>query len=164
MINKLFKNNWYNIAIFLFIAIFFIVDRFLKNLALKKGSEESINLFFNNFYFNFQANENIAFSLPIPNNLAIIIASFLVVLLISCLVYLFLKKISNKLPIFLLFTIILGAISNLLDRYLYGYVVDYLNLTWFTVFNLADVMISLSAFVWIFLIIFKKDKEFFDYF
>jgi lipoprotein signal peptidase len=37
--------------------------------------------------------------------------------------------------------IILGATSNLADRFQYGYVIDYFDLKYFTVFNLADVLI-----------------------
>ena len=40
-----------------------------------------------------------------------------------------------------LFAIIMGAASNLFDRLKYGYVIDYLDLKYFTVFNLADAMI-----------------------
>ena len=41
----------------------------------------------------------------------------------------------------LLTFIIFGAISNMLDRLKYGFVIDYLDLKYFTVFNMADVMI-----------------------
>jgi len=59
------------------------------------------------------------------------------------LVYYFLyviKKGEEKNAMYL-FLVILGALSNLLDRLKFGYVVDYLDLRYFTVFNLADVMI-----------------------
>ncbi len=42
---------------------------------------------------------------------------------------------------------ITGAISNIIDRLSYGYVIDYLSLRYFTVFNLADVMISSGAII-----------------
>ena len=62
--------------------------------------------------------------------------------LIITIIYLILNKIGQKLTIILLTTILFGAISNILDRFSYGYVVDYLELKYFTVFNLADMMIS----------------------
>lgn len=43
-----------------------------------------------------------------------------------------------------LFAIIMGAASNLFDRLKYGYVVDYLDLKYFTVFNLADMIIVMG--------------------
>jgi len=37
--------------------------------------------------------------------------------------------------------VLAGASSNLFDRFKYGFVIDYFDLRYFTVFNLADVMI-----------------------
>jgi signal peptidase II len=51
--------------------------------------------------------------------------------------------------------IILGAISNLFDRFRFGFVIDYFDLKYFTVFNLADMMITLS----IFILLFKEIKR-----
>ncbi|MBU1778489.1 signal peptidase II, partial [Patescibacteria group bacterium] len=45
-----------------------------------------------------------------------------------------------------MFFIIFGAISNLTDRLEYGYVIDYFSLKYFTIFNLADVMIVIGVF------------------
>jgi lipoprotein signal peptidase len=45
----------------------------------------------------------------------------------------------------------LGALSNALDRLIYGYVIDYLDVLNFTVLNIADILISLSAFILILL-------------
>ena len=45
--------------------------------------------------------------------------------------------------------IILGAFSNLLDRLLFGYVIDYLNLHFWPVFNLADVMVVVGVALYI---------------
>ena len=59
--------------------------------------------------------------------------------LICQLLYLSIKK--DYIKAWLLLAIIFGAISNLFDRIKYGYVIDYLDLKYFTVFNLADVMI-----------------------
>lgn len=46
--------------------------------------------------------------------------------------------------------LIFGAILNFTDRIKFGYVVDYFDLKYFTVFNVADVMITTSI---VFLII-----------
>ena len=52
--------------------------------------------------------------------------------------------------------IILGAAGNLFDRLKYGYVIDYLDLKYFTVFNLADAMIVAGAVLLLFNINNKK--------
>ena len=57
----------------------------------------------------------------------------------------------------ILFFTILGASSNFYDRLKYGFVVDYLDLKYFTVFNVADAMISLSVLFMAYLLIFKGD-------
>jgi signal peptidase II len=55
-----------------------------------------------------------------------------------------------------------GALGNLIDRILYGYVVDFLSFHWneyyFPAFNLADSAITCGAFLLI-LDSFKKDKH-----
>ena len=56
--------------------------------------------------------------------------------------------------------IIIGAISNLLDRILYKGVVDFINIEWFTVFNIADIYISLGvAWILIFELFINKKHE-----
>ena len=53
---------------------------------------------------------------------------------------------------FLLF----GAISNLIDRYSHGFVIDYLEIKNLTIFNLADAMITVPT---IFLLIYTLKNE-----
>jgi len=50
--------------------------------------------------------------------------------------------------IFFLSLIIAGAISNLIDRLNGGEVIDYINLFFWPVFNLADAMIVIGALLW----------------
>lgn len=61
-----------------------------------------------------------------------------------------------------LILILVGAISNLLDRFFYKGVVDYINILNLTNFNLADIYIFLG--VIIYLIKIKKPRGFFNYF
>lgn len=131
-----------NIAIAFVIAIFFIADRYLKNLAL--AHQNSKELIGNLFTFNFAPNYFIAFSLPISGKI-LEIAIFL--LIISMIIFLFhLLREKNKTTFILgLTAIILGSISNFIDRLGHGYVIDYLYLKYFTVFNLADFLIVAGA-------------------
>lgn len=135
-------------------AMFFLADRFLKNLALLKKSDDFISLIPNHLYFSFKANENIAFSLPLGNQLALILSIFLVIILIFFTLYLYNRKYSSIIIIPFSF-MILGAISNIFDRLQHSFVIDYLYVPWFAVFNLADAMISVSAILILFLILFK---------
>ncbi|MEA3463565.1 MAG: signal peptidase II [Patescibacteria group bacterium] len=138
MLLKYFKEQKKMAAVIL-TAIFFIAcDRFFKCLA--------VNDFLNNkkiigdfFQFNFVSNYNIAFSLPITGWWLNILIVLIIIVLIYNLLYLSLKERHDQ-AIFLLI-IIFGAVSNLFDRIKFGYVIDYFDLKYWTVFNLADVMI-----------------------
>ena len=54
-----------------------------------------------------------------------------------------------------------GAIGNLIDRLVLGYVVDffYFKLIDFPVFNVADIYVTLSMIVFIFLFMFKIEEN-----
>jgi signal peptidase II len=72
---------------------------------------------------------------------------FILTILISIinlgLLFYFLKEAQP--PLFLIF-IFAGAFSNLLDRYLFGFVTDFINPTFmdFAIFNLADVSLNIG--------------------
>ena len=59
--------------------------------------------------------------------------------------------------------IISGAISNLLDRFLVGYVTDMINFTFinFAVFNLADVFINIGVYALVWNMVFRKSNLFY---
>lgn len=140
---KIINNNTLqNIAILSIVAIFFISDRFLKALAISREFAENVPIFGSWLQFNFVKNYYIAFSLPLSGWFLNII---IIVLIISLLIFLIYSTISKKnykllfLPILL---IIFGSISNLIDRLIFGYVVDYIDCLYFTIFNMADVMIT----------------------
>jgi signal peptidase II len=120
-------------------VILIIFDRFFKFLAVNDFFSKPMEIIGDSFKLNFAGNFNIAFSLPFGGFWLNVIIIFLVLALIYNLLY-FIKKRDYQKVNYLLF-IIFGAISNLLDRLRYGYVIDYFDLKYFTVFNLADVMI-----------------------
>lgn len=126
------------------IAIFFIADRYLKNLALSQITETKTTLINNIFFFNFVPNYYMAFSLPFGGRLLIILIGLIIITILIFLIHL-IKKSKKRLIIIGAFLILLGAISNIYDRLTFGYVIDYLYLKHFTVFNLADVSISFGA-------------------
>ncbi len=129
--------------IFLLIIVFlFCLDRFLKNLALR-GEFNNFPIFGNLLKFNFASNYYIAFSLPLKGKILTIFIFFIIIFLLFYIIVLWQKK-EYAISLFL-FAISLGAISNLWDRIKFGYVIDYFNLKYFTVFNVADVLIVVSA-------------------
>ena len=156
MNNLLSNKNFKNTAIILIIALFFVSDRFLKYLALNQNGPKP--LFGQTFLFNLTKNYNISFSLPFHGpilNVLVIVIIFILALIIYRLIS---KEKSLNLKATLLTFILFGAISNMVDRLLHGYVIDYLELKYFTVFNLADVMISFG--VLILIVSLMKDKKY----
>ncbi|MFA6193416.1 MAG: signal peptidase II [Parcubacteria group bacterium] len=92
------------------------------------------------FSSNSICNQNIAWSIPI----APAIFYFVWIIIIAVLIYLLTKTKSYYQKIFLIL-IFSGAISNIIDRLHFGCVVDYIDLKFWPVFNLADVYIAVGA-------------------
>lgn len=106
-----------------FALAIFLLDRILKFFLLKTpGARAGIFI-----------NENFAFGVGLTNFTSLFIA-LLVLLLFAGYA---LKRGRRAASWFVL----LGALSNLLDRSFYGGVVDYLPLPWGAVVNLADILI-----------------------
>ncbi|MCD4694499.1 signal peptidase II [bacterium] len=151
-----FKKN--KTAIFLIIAVLFLIlDRFLKFLSIKGFYDEPVFLIKEFFSLNFAPNYYIAFSLPLSGKFLIISILLMVLTLIYYLLFLIKKQRSAEYAS--LFFVVLGSISNLAYRMNYGYVVDYLELKYFTIFNIADAMIVLGFISLVALLYFKGDLK-----
>ncbi|MEC7885457.1 MAG: signal peptidase II [Pseudomonadota bacterium] len=141
------------------ISLIFIIDIYTKNLALENlllNSPLEINNFFN---LTLVFNHGAAFSILSEAGgwqkwlfiiMSIIIVSILVILL----------KIDNDENKIALSLIIGGALGNLFDRITYGYVIDFLefhyqNFYW-TIFNFADITISIGIIMLIYSLFCKK--------
>lgn len=134
-------------------VIFFIgLDRFFKALVFNNQASE-FNLFGEVFKVSYKSNYYIAFSLPLAGKFSAVLIILAIIILILLGLYYAKKLQTGKAAA--LFLIIIGASSNLFDRLKYGFVIDYLDLKYFTVFNLADVMIIVGIFL-LFLNVNKK--------
>jgi len=138
-----------NIAAIIGVAIFFLFDRWLKTVALGLTAGSYQRLASDLFIFRFSANYRIAFSLPISGP-ALPLAVLIVIVALAIYANRIPKKPGYQIERLAIGMIIMGAISNLIDRLAYGYVVDYLELRYFTVFNLADTLITVGAAILIF--------------
>ncbi len=139
-------------AIYMAIIFFVGLDRFFKILALANLGKAQ-NLLGDILQFSFKANYYVAFSLPFYG-LWLNAAIWLMVLL---LIYYLARawQGGKRETAICLFAIAMGAAGNLFDRLKYGYVIDYLDLKYFTVFNLADAMIAAG----IILLVVSNKKE-----
>ncbi len=137
-----------NRIFFFAVVVLFLLDRYLKIIALQKISAPSAGDFFiipKFFKFTFFANHAGAFSLPF-NNIFIIAASAIIIFFLIIFAW---RAFKTRRWLFLngLFLIILGALSNLFDRIVYQFVIDYFHLWPISYFNLADVMIGIGIII-----------------
>lgn len=100
-------------------------------------------------------NPGVAFGLALPESTIII----LITITLSSLVWYRYKK--RKVEDFGLgnigFGLIIGgAISNLIDRLRFGYIIDFINLRSWSVFNIADVAIVVGVILLLWNILFRK--------
>lgn len=142
-------------ALSVIIAIFFMVlDRFFKILALNLGETYNLQLIGDYVKFNLAQNQYIAFSLPFTGLILNIVIGVIIIFLL-----IFLLKLVKKaeyLEASLLTFLLLSAINNYYDRLRYGFVIDYINIKYFTVLNISDIMISLATLLLI-ISIYKKE-------
>ena len=138
------------IHIVLVTSLIVIIDQLIKiivaNNMILNSSIQIINDFFSITYVQ---NLGAAFSILTGNRIFLI---FIAVISLIVIYKFFIKNIKlNKLDIFTYSLLFGGIIGNLLDRLIRGYVIDYLDFSFFgydfPIFNLADIVIVISAFV-----------------
>ena len=122
------------------------LDQFLKYRALGAWPEKILL----NKFFGWQPflNDGVAFGLPVP----MVIITVMSILIIAMFVFLLTRddKIKNNFGIFACLSIATaGALSNLIDRIIYGHTVDYI-LIFTGIINLADVLIvmGVGGYIW----------------
>ncbi|MDP8215807.1 MAG: signal peptidase II [Candidatus Kaelpia imicola] len=137
------------------IAILLVADQAVKTyLSIFPQGEVICDLLPGFFNIKILVNPGIAFG--ILNNLSQVFIWVNTFILISFLVY-FLFGLNTK-TLYLSFALIIaGAASNLIDRLIYGGVVDYLNFTFFPTFNLADSYITVAICLMLKDAIFRKE-------
>ena len=133
MTQKIF---WISLAV----LIFFILDRILKKLFLVKILIAQKFGFFN---FYFYPNPKLVFDLPADKFLTIFLTVFLAGFLVFKLKEAYLKK--ELVPLTIYALIVAGAASNIFDRVFYGFVIDFMYIQLFPIFNVADTAISIGA-------------------
>lgn len=134
-----------------------IIDQAIKLLITNVSNIEIIKNFFSITYVR---NYGAAFSILNGSRWFLIITAIIAIIL----VYLFLIKNKNLTTIasFSYGILLGGIIGNLIDRIIFGYVIDYLDFNIFgynyPIFNFADTCIVIGAFLLVF-IAFREDKN-----
>lgn len=131
--------------IFIIALITFVIDQIIKSLSLVYLT--NIPIIPNILSLTYAKNYGIAFSMLLEKRIIIIVIS---ILLISFLIYVLKKdyilKNKDSWLVNIAFGILFGGIvGNLFDRIIRGFVIDYINVSFFSIFNLADIAITFGV-------------------
>lgn len=147
------------------IAILTAVDQLTKYIVT--GSfvlYESRPAIKNILSFTYIRNSGVAWGLFAGNRILFLILTVLV-LLLCFYVYTNIAGQKKYLPLRIsLVVLVAGAVGNMIDRIKLGYVVDFLCLEFidFPIFNVADILVTVSMISVFLLIMFKYDNDEFD--
>lgn len=149
-------------AIIILSIILLVIEQLSKILVVKlMDINSSIELIKNFFYLTYTHNTGAAFSILTGYRLLLILVA--VVILVIIFNYLRKNKVEGKIDVLAFSLIIGGALGNLLDRIVRGYVIDFLDFKIFgynfPVFNLADTFIVIGVFLLLITIIRKEHNN-----
>lgn len=157
----------YMAGLFLFVLIFDLVTKHLVQNRFELG--ESVPWLGDTVRLTYILNAGGAFGISIGSNMVYLVVSLVVIVAV---IYLVWSKIgSNKLIDFSLVAVIGGAVGNLVDRFRFGAVVDFLDVDipnldfigiqmhrW-PVFNVADAAVTIGMILIIFALLFTKPED-----
>lgn len=134
------------------IAVIVVVDQLTKHWALNRLSGGRTIDIIGSLRFNLAFNKGMAFSQATGAGPVLGALAFVIVIA----VVLWIRRSATGLAAFAAGMIVGGAIGNLVDRlfrndaWLRGAVVDFIDLQWFPVFNIADSCITVGAVLMVF--------------
>ena len=137
---NIYKKNIVLLGGFLFFAFFAFLDQWLKFFA-RTHREYTHYIIEPWIGWEYLGNGGVAFGIPVPNTLLLIVTPF--ILLFLSRFFLQHKKPSTTLCVAYIL-ILGGALSNFIDRLLFGITIDYFRILT-SVFNVADIMIVVGA-------------------
>jgi signal peptidase II len=157
--------NKKKIYLFIFVFVFFAIDRISKILILKSFLNNSSSEIYINSFLNFSLvwNSGIGFGiLQLEASIFYLLISIIITVINLILIYWMLTS-SNYLESIFISIILGGALGNLFDRYYYSSVPDFIDLHyesfhWFT-FNIADIFITIGIIGLIIIDLFKIKKK-----
>ena len=130
----------------LYSTIFIILDLFTKHIFTNK------EYMIGSIGINYTQNTGAAFSILQGQTIILALVSLLVIFLIIK----YYKTFKVKLPLILILS---GTIGNLVDRLFFGYVRDFIAISIWPTFNLADTFITIGVF-WLIYLIWKEEKTY----
>jgi signal peptidase II len=155
--------HWKRVGFALISFILLILfDQWTKSLAVANlMNQEPFVILKDVFQLRYLENRGAAFGMMQGQQTFFVISALIAVVVIT---YVYFKlpweKRFHPLRVVVLF-IAAGAVGNLIDRLVLGYVVDffYFELIDFPIFNVADIYVTVTVFVLVFLILFYYKEE-----
>lgn len=139
-----------DVVLTLFTTVFIIIaDRITKHLLIDMlAYGESLPIIRNVLHFTLVHNTGIAFGFFKNQGIVFIVIPVIACVLLIFNMYYYRKNNQALDRIYIIaFSLILGgAIGNLYDRIVFGYVIDFIDLRIWPVFNVADSAITVGAF------------------
>lgn len=128
------------------LILWIIIDLGTKQLALAFLSDR-IKIIWDLFFLKYAENSGIAFSITIPY---IKIITVWLIIGIFCYYFYYEKKQNSKLLDLAFWFIWAWAIGNGLERILNGYVIDFIGVKNFAIFNMADIFINIGVILYLY--------------
>lgn len=133
-----------------------LVDQLVKKYFIENPADSfGGDFFYGILKFNFAENYGIAFGISLNNIIILILIFIALIIIVHALIKAYLE--TDFVLVTALSLIMVGAISNLIDRFTHGFVVDYIDLKYFTIFNMADILITIGVVILLFYLLFKKN-------
>ena len=142
------------------IIVLTLIDRLTKQIAVSTVKIDGpVDFLFGLFQFRYVENTGAAFS-SFSNNTEFLTVITLIIIAF-CLILLLSKKLKPLFVNICLLLVTAGGIGNVIDRIMYGYVIDFIEPLFidFAVFNFADCCITVGAFMLIGYEIYDLIKE-----
>lgn len=146
------------LAILLIVAIVF-ADQISKNIVLEHLRPlGTVPVWEGVFHWTYTENTGAAFSMLSGQKYLLLILPILICIVLGYL--LFAKKMEHKLGRCALIFLLGGAVGNLIDRIVHGFVVDFIDVRIinFAIFNVADIFVTIGAGLLIVYLIFFYEK------
>ncbi len=124
------------------IAIF-IIDRLLKYWTVTELTSKSIIIIPDILHFSYVPNPNLLYILNLP---VWLISILIIVTMIGLSTVLYSSwHRGRQFDVLGISSMLLGATSNIFDRWVYGSVIDMISIPFWSTFNIADLMIVVGA-------------------
>mgnify|MGYP003976837905 FL=1 len=141
-------NYYFFILSFILVAIDQASKFYIRSIFILG---DSIPLFGNFFRFTYLQNTGVSFGLFKGNNMFFVVLS---IIALAYFIYLFATEKEFQVQYSL---VIAGVIGNVIDRIHLGYVVDFIDIGSYSVFNVADSCISIGV-MWIIFLLIRKEE------